>query len=245
MGEEQLYNPVEGINQMIADIESVVTPLVFKFQPLLRILSILNIYLVVICFVTTLLYLVFKRKHRIGSKLKRPTNYFMAGFFLLLYILLTETPIRLGPAISLNFGLVVMPMAAKAFGPLLGGAFGIVQYGASFAMHSGEAFNLSSVLVAGLSGMIYGRFLYARHTTYLRCLWVKLLVNIVCNIFLVPVVNTSVMTSELADGITGSIVSNVLLAPLQALIIYAAIIIMKKVREALGEVSWGVARKDV
>ncbi|MBQ9756961.1 MAG: hypothetical protein IJW15_00905 [Clostridia bacterium] len=244
MGEEQLYNPVEGINQMIADIESVVTPMVFKFHPLLRILSILNIYLVVACFVAMLVYLVVKRKHRIGNKLKTPTNYFMAVFFLLLYVLLTETPIRLGPDISLNFGLVVMPMAAKAFGPLLAGAFGIVQYGASFAMHSGEAFSISSLLVAGLSGMIYGRFIYARRTTYLRCLGAKLLVNVMCNIFLVPMVTTSVMSAELADAITQSVVSNVFLAPLQALIIYAALIIMKKAREALSEVSWGIARKN-
>ena len=244
MGEEQLYNPVEGINQMIADIEGIITPMVFKFHPLLRILSILNIYLVVACFVAMLVYLVVKRKHRIGNKLKTPTNYFMAVFFLLLYVLLTETPIRLGPDISLNFGLVVMPMAAKAFGPLLAGAFGIVQYGASFAMHSGEAFSISSLLVAGLSGMIYGRFIYARRTTYLRCLGAKLLVNVMCNIFLVPMVTTSVMSAELADAITQSVVSNVLLAPLQALIIYAALIIMKKAREALSEVSWGIARKN-
>ncbi len=245
MGEEQLYNPVEGINRMLADIESVVKPLVFRFHPMLRILSILNIYLVIICFVITLLYLVLKRKHRIGNKLKIPTNYFMAGFLLLLYVLLTETPIKLGPDIRLNFGLVVMPMAAKAFGPLLAGAFGIIQYGASFAMHQGEAFSLSSVLVASLSGMIYGRFLYARPTTYLRCLWAKLVVNILCNVLLVPMVHTSVMTSELAEAITRSIVSNVLLVPIQALIIYAAIIIMKRVRGALSEVSWGIAKKDV
>ncbi len=245
MGEEQLYNPVEGINQMIEDIESVVTPLVFKFHPMLRILSVFNIYLVIICFVTTLVYLVFKRKHRIGRKLKKPTNYFMAAFLLLLYALLSEKPIRLGPGINLNLGLMVMPMAAKSFGPLLAGAFGIIQYGASFAMHTGEAFSLSSVMVAGLSGLIYGRFLYARRTTYLRCLWVKLLVNVLCNILLVPMVHTSVMTSELADAITRSLVSNVLLVPLQALIIYIAIIIMKKVRKSLSEVSWGIAKKDV
>jgi len=243
MVEEQIYNPVEGINRMIADIESFINPIVFRFHPLLRLLSIINIFLVILAFGLMLAYLIFVRRHHIARKLKNPSNYFAAAFLLLLYMLLTETPLRIGPDISLNFGMVVMPMAAKLFGPILAGGFGIVQYGASFIMHSGEAFSLSAMLVAGLSGMIYGRFIYAQRTSYLRCLWSKFLVNIICNVLLVPMVTGNTMTTEIANAITQSIVVNIILAPVQALMIYAALLLQKKVRGVLGEVHWGLDRK--
>ncbi len=240
MNEEQIYNPVSGFNRMLDDIENFVNPIIFELHPLLRITSIINLYVVIVVFAALLFYLLRIRKHRVVNKLKRPTNYFAAGILLVVYAILTEAPLRLGPAISLNFGLVIMPMAAKLFGPILSGAFGILQYATSFVMHSGEAFSLNSMLVAGISGMIYGRFIYSHKNTYTRCLWAKLTVNVVCNILLVPMVQGETLTTEMADAITHNIVSNIVLAPLQALIIFAGLLLLKKIRELFSEVSWGL-----
>lgn len=240
MNEEQIYNPVAGFNRMIEDIEDFLNPLIFKLHPVFRIMSIMNIFVVILVFAAMLFYMVYVRKHRVAKKLKRSTNYFAAGILLLIYAILTETPLKIGPAISLNFGLVIMPLAAKLFGPVLTGAFGILQYATSFVMHSGEAFSLSSMLVAGISGMIYGWFIYSRRTKYMRCFWAKLTVNMVCNILLVPMVQGETMTTELADAITMNIVSNIFLVPVQALIIFASLLLMKKIRKMLSEVSWGL-----
>ncbi len=240
MNDEQLYIPSTGIERMVEDIERFLNPIVFHFHPVLRVMSIINIYLVVLAFGAMLFYLLYVRKHSILPKLTRSTNYFAAGALLLLYALLTEAPLVLNSDFKLNFGLIVMPMAAKLFGPVLSGAFGILQYATSFVMHSGEAFHLSSMLVAGLSGMIYGRIIYMRRTTYLRCLVAKLIVNVVCNIILVPMVYGDTMTTEMANGISQSIITNVFLAPVQALAIYCALLIMKKFRKMISEVSWGL-----
>ncbi len=243
MNGEQIYNPVDGINRMIVDIEGMFGGLVYKLHPVFRLLSIVNIYLVIAVFLGLLAYMIFVRKHTIRTKLNRPTNYFAALILLLLYALLTEAPISLGPDTSFNFGLVVMPLAAKLFGPILTCAFGMLQYGTSFVMHAEEAFNVSALLVAGISGMIYGWIIYANPTSYLRCLKAKILVNIVCNIVLVPMISGKLMTAELASDITHKIVTNILLAPLQAFAIFVALLIMRRIRNVMGEVSWDFARK--
>ena len=243
MNGEQIYNPVDGINRMITDIEGMFSGMVYKVHPLIKLLSVINIYIVVATFLGLMAYMIFVRKHTIKSKLNRSTNYFAAGILLVIYAILTEAPIKLGPNTAFNFGLVVMPLAAKLFGPILTCAFGMIQYGTSFIMHSEEAFNVSALLVAGISGIIYGWIIYANRTSYIRCLIAKLAVNIVCNIVLVPLIAGDIMTTELASDISHRIVVNILLAPVQAFAIFVALLIMKRVRIAMSEVSWDFARK--
>ncbi len=235
MREEQIYNPVSGINQMIDDIESFINPMVFNFQPVIRLMGMINLFLVIALFVGLLCYLVFVRKHGIKKKLADNRTYIFAGVMLAIYAFLTETPVKLGPYINFNFALFVMPVFAKKMGPLMACAFGILQYGVSFVMHSGEAFNFTTLLLAGISGMLYGRFLYARKTTYLRCLWTKFIVNMVCNVIFVPMLVGDNLTAELANAITHNIVSNIVLVPLQALLIYATLVAYKKIETALKE----------
>jgi len=184
--------------------------------------------------------MIFIRKHRVIEKLKKPQNYFAAGVILVIYVILTEAPLKISDGIVLNFGLVALPMASKLFGPVLSGVFGIIQYGTSFVMHSGEVFSPSSMLVAGISGILYGWIIYARRTSYLRCLGAKLVVNIVSNIILTPMLFADVMNLQTAEIISQNIVTNIILSPIQAFAIFVALIIMGKIRKLFSEVSWGM-----
>lgn len=242
MWEDFKYNIVTGISRMLNDIEGFIAPVTSQLYPILRYLSSINIWVVSVVFVALLFYLLFIRHHHVMNKLRRSANYIAAGILLLMYILVSETPMRIGPVASLNVGLVIMPLAAKLFGPVLAGAFGIIQYAASFVMHQGETFNISAMLVAGISGMLYGRIIYLRKTTYLRCLWAKLLVNVVCNIVLVPMFSAETLTDETLAMVVRSISTNIVLAPAQALLIYVSLILMKKIRKGIQEGSWGFAR---
>ncbi len=239
MIEEQIYNPVAVINSMLIDIKAMLNPVVFKLHPVLRVMSIINDRLVIAVFFALLFYMVYVRRHRIKRKLKKPSNYFAAIVLLIIYAILTEIPMKIGPGLELNFGLIVMPLAAKLFGPVLAAAFGIIQYVTSFLMHPGETFDLSAMLIAGISGMLYGWVIYAHRTRYIRCLKAKLMVNIVSNILLVPMVRGDVMTNQIADAISQTVVFNVVFAPIQALVIFAALIIMRKVKKELRQISWG------
>ncbi len=239
MIEEQIYNPVAAINSMLVDIKAMINPVVFKMQPLLRVMSVMNDRLVVVVFFVLLVYMIYVRHHHIKHKIKKPANYFAAMTLLIIYAILTEIPMKIGPGMELNFGLVVMPLAAKLFGPVLAAVFGIIQYATSFIMHSGEVFDLSAMLIAGISGMLYGWVIYAHRTRYIRCLKAKIMVNIVSNILLVPMVQGEVMTNQIADSISQTVMFNVVFAPIQALIIFVALIIMRKVRKELRQISWG------
>ena len=236
------YNVVTGIDRMLNDIEEFVYPVTFKLHPVLRYLSSINIWVVTAVFAAMLIYLICIRHHHVINKLKRPTNYFVAMILLFIYAFISETPLRIGSVTSINVGLVTMPLAAKLFGPVLAGAFGIIQYATSFVMHQGEAFNLSSLMVAGISGMIYGRIIYMRKTTYIRCLWAKFLVSVVCNIILVPMFGAETLTHEILTVVVRNISLHILLAPVQALLIFVTLKLMKKVKKTIQESSWGWAR---
>jgi len=104
-----------------------------------------------------------------------------------------------------------------------------------FILHSGEAFSITNLLIAAISGMLYGWILYVRPTTYFRVLWAKFAVNMLCNVILVPMLTANVMSTELADFITNTIVSNIMLAPIQAVVIYASIMALKRLKDAMSE----------
>ncbi len=235
MTEEQIYNPVTGINQMISDIEDFVNPMIFKLQPFIRLMGIINVYLVITLFFWMIYYLVFRRKHRITSKLKDSRMYVFAGIMLALYVFLSKTPIKIGPVMSINLGIFVMPIFAKKYGPLMGGIFGLLQYIGVYVLNVGGTFDLSTMLLASVSGMIYGRFLYMRKLTYLRCFLSKLVVNVVCNIIFVPMLTGDSLTTEVADSITHTIVSNIILAPIQAVVIYYAFKALKRIERFFTE----------
>ena len=235
MVEAQIYNPMDGINRMVTDFESLINPLVYTFQPLMRTMGLINMPLVIIAFGLILFYLVFKRKHTIKTKLADPKNYYFLGAMLFIYIFLADNPIRLGPTFNISLGLVVMPIVAKKLGPLVAGAFGIVQYASMFILHTDEIFNITNMLIASIGGMLYGWILYMRPTTYLRVLWAEFSVNILCNVILAPLITVDAMSVELANSITSTISSNILLAPLQTAAIYLSIIALKRIKEAMNE----------
>ncbi len=239
-----MYNgQVEGAGEMVSNIGDFFSPAINGMKPLIYGLSAINLYLVIGVFLVMLAYLLFVRKHSIMRKLCRSTNYFAALILLGLYLMLTKASLRLGVdssgntvAISPDF--IVMPMAVKLFGPVVGGFFGMIQYGASFMLRN-ETFNLGFMLVAGISAMIYGRYIYAHKTSYLRCFVTKLFVNIFCNVLLFPFF--TIYSSEYAlIAATNRLATQILFAPAQALAIYISLIILRKLRETLSEVSWGL-----
>lgn len=243
MSEVQIYNPVDGFSRMIGDVEKYMRPIIVKIQPIIKFFSTANLYLIIGVFIALLWYLVFVRHHSIIKKLKKPTNYFGAIILLGIYLFFTSASLRLGKdslgqELKLSLDFVVMPMAVKLLGPVVGCMFGMIQYGASFLVR-GETFNLGFMLVAGISAMIYGRFLYQRKTKYLRCFTTKLMVNVLCNIILIPFYDMW-QSEYVVTAITNQLVFQIVLAPIQAFGIYVALIVMRKFRKIMSEVSWGL-----
>ncbi len=238
-----MFNEVKGVDEMISNIGDFFRPAIDKIQPFLRILSAINLYLIVGVFLGLLAYMIFVRKHSVINKLTRSTNYFAALILLGLYLMLTRASLRLGTdslgnTIAISPDFIIMPLAVKLFGPIVGCFFGMIQYGASFMLRN-EVFNFSFMLVAGISAMIYGRYIYAHKTSYLRCFVTKLFVNILCNVILTPFFEFYA-DEFVIDAITNRLVIQVVFAPAQALAIYISLIVMRKLRKTLSEVSWSL-----
>lgn len=242
MGEAHFYNPIEGFNRMISDMESFIEPVVERMLPLAKIFSTMNFYIIVTVFVVILSYMFFVRQHSFLGKLKNPKNYFAAIIFLGIYLFFLNASMRLGvnsigQDITLGMDFVIMPMAAKLFGPIVGCIFGMIQYCSAFLVRN-ETFNVGFMLVAGISAMLYAWVLYRRRTRYLRCVTAKLLVNLVCNIILVPFYSTY-GAEFTAVALANQLIVQIVFVPIQAVFIYIALILLRKTKNVLSEVAWG------
>ena len=242
MGEAQFYNPIEGFNRMISDMEKFIEPVVERLLPVASFFSTMNFYIIVAVFVGVLSYMLLVRQHSFVGKLKNPKNYFAAIIFLGIYLFFLNASMKLGvnsmgQDITLGMDFVVMPMAAKMFGPIVGCIFGMIQYGSAFLVRN-ETFNVGFMLVAGISAMLYAWVLYQRKTRYLRCVTAKLFVNIVCNIILVPFYSTY-GAEFTATALANQLIIQIVFVPIQAVFIYIALILLRKTKNTLSEVAWG------
>lgn len=230
MGAGQIFNPMEGINRMVADIESFLQPIIFKIHPILHLLSKINLQLIITVFIGLSIYLFVIKKHRIIRRFRDRETYIFSIIGLILFYVLSLSAIPLGPNIKFNFGLVVMPVIAKFFGPTVSLVFGLCQYFVQFLNVNGLEFSLAMMLTGAISGMLYALFLYDRRTKYVRCFLAKLFVNIICNILLVPLATQEAMTTDMAKEIAEHVIENIFLVPFQALAIYIALRLIRKIR---------------
>ncbi len=242
MGDAHFYNPIEGFNRMISDMEEFIEPIVVRLLPVASFFSTMNFYIIVAVFVGVLFYMFFVRQHSLVKKLKNSKNYFAALIFLGIYLFFLNASMTLGvnsmgQDITFGMDFVVMPMAAKMFGPIVGCIFGMIQYCSAFLVRN-ETFNVGFMLVAGISAMLYAWVLYQRKTRYLRCVTAKLLVNFVCNIILVPFYSTY-GAEFTASALANQMIVQVVFVPIQAVFIYIALILLRKTRRVLSEVAWG------
>ena len=110
-----------------------IRPTIDWMYPFVRFMSDINVYLVATIFVLLVLYIYLIRGHRILEKLQNSRNYFAAIVIFGLYMVFAQAgSIKLGTGYTLQFQPIVLPMAAKLFGPILGGAISVIFYMASF-----------------------------------------------------------------------------------------------------------------
>lgn len=245
MGDIHINSPEIGLSRMLGDMEKFLVPGIEGIMPGISFIGKLNLYLVIVVFLTMLWYMLFVRKHSVLNKLTRPTNYYAAIVLLGIYLFLSSAYLGLGTtsvgqSIRLSLDYIVMPMAVKLFGPIVGCFFAMIQYCASFIIRGNEEFSFAFMMVAAISALIYGRLLYRQRTTYIRCFVAKLIVNLVCNLLLIPYIPLTGQEHIVATIISDQLVLQVVFAPIQALAIYASLLVLRKIRKLLAEVSWSL-----
>ena len=215
----ELYNPENGILRMITDLEGYINPVFTKYQPLLYALASIAFILIPLIAIGILSYLIFYRKHRILKKLTKKNNYIWWGIALLIYIGLSFIKHDIGYGFTFNTASLILPVIAKFSGPYIAGIFGILQY-LVISIITKSNLSIMLALIAGVSGMIYGMFFYRKRTKYSRCLGGKLVVSIICNVFLTTFITYLNNTGDIAYQLTKATIDSVFMAPVHALIIF-------------------------
>lgn len=215
----ELYNPENGILRMFSDLENYIYPIFLKSQPLLYALASIAFIIIPLIAVGILSYLIFYKKYRFFNKFTKRNNYIWWGIALLVYIALSFTKKNIGYDLTLDASRLILPLIAKFFGPYISGIFAVLQYLLMSLINGGRC-SILLLLIAAISGMLYGIFFYRKRSRYSRCLGGKIVVNIVCNVFLTTFVLYAQSSHNISHQLTYATIESVLLAPIQAIFIF-------------------------
>ena len=206
--------------RMFSDLESYIYPLYAKSQPLLYALGNINFVVIPFIFIVFLAYAKLYKRHRLLNKFENKQNLKNWGMALVVYIILSFCKINLGLDVVFNFNVIILPVIAKHYGPLIACLFAMAQYLLN-VIFSGSSLNLLFLIIAATSGCIYGLMLYRKRTKYTNCLSSKLVVSLICNVFMTTlIVWRGVTDKNIAMQMTTRTVGEVLLSPIYAIFIY-------------------------
>ena len=225
-------------------IEAGVRSAVDWMYPFIRFMSDINVYIVAAVFILLVLYIYLVCKHSILDKLQNPRNYFAAIIMFVLYMMFAQAgSMKLGGGYALQFQSIVLPMAAKLFGPIIGGVVSIIFYMASFWLNQAQ-FNVNMLFISGISGMLYGIILYQYPTSFWRCLLSKTVITLVCNIMLYPftlgIPADPIYTEFAVINISFGVTQSIIMIPIHSVLIYVELLIMRYIRGYLAESSWSL-----
>lgn len=220
-----------GIERMMTDLNDFVCPKIAGVRPLLSAFASVSFIIIPIVFFAFVVFVFIYKKYDISSKFTKTTNYIWYAAFILLYCLLLNVGYSYGYGLDFNFSKVVLPTAAKFFGPAVGGVFAILFYIIS-CLSAGGTINVLSLLIAAISGIIYGLVFYRKKTRYTRCLGCKICVGLFCNSFLQVLALYKPFEGDFVGIMAGNIISSVLIAPISALGIYLAFKLVRLIKNA-------------
>lgn len=122
--------------------------------------------------------------------------------------------------IRVGFGFITLPVVATFYGPLVGCIAGLMQDLVSFILKPTGGYLFTLTLNVGISGMIYGLMLYNKKITFWRVLLSKVIIIVFVNIILNSVALSPTVGSGLVGILPSRIIKNVLLLPIQTVIVY-------------------------
>lgn len=166
------------------------------------------------------------------SVLKTPKNAAICAMLIAVNVILGYFTITFSAYLRVGFGFITTPVAAFLFGPFVGGAVALLSDIVSFIIKPTGAFLFTYTLNTAVAGMIYGLFLYKKNLTFGRVFLCKLTVILVVNIIL----NSIALAPTTANGLIGifpaRLIKNIILLPIQSLIVFEVLKIAVKGRTA-------------
>lgn len=186
-------------------------------------------------FALMLVYFIFYDKKQSYLNFTYPKNIIIFLLFFPIYYLTASKNINLealglGSVAIHSFILVVL---GKLYGPIMTGAFGGAEYIISYIISPGSPLMISMFFIYAIGGFVQGWILYEYKTSFWRCFLARFLAVILCNVILISFVRAGIYTHlvPLSVFIPQTIVTNIIQLPIQSVIGYIALLILKKLRK--------------
>ena len=186
--------------------------------------------IIVTVFVVLLVYTILRSRMLFKTQIKNIRTLAICALLVALNVILGFYTIHLSSYLRIGFGFITVPFAAALFGPGIACMTGVVQDVVSFLVMPTGGYLFTYTLNVGVGGLIYGLMLYGRKVTFWRVLLTKLIVVVFINIILSSIAIAPTVGAGLIGILPARIIKNLLLWPIQSVIVYLLLKIMERIR---------------
>ncbi len=183
--------------------------------------------LILLVFAIVLIINILNHGTEFSRTIKKPKTMVICAMMIALNVILGYIGYDFTAYLRVGFGFVTLPVTTMLFGPLVGCVTGILQDIVSFALKPTGGYLFTLTINVGISGMIYGAMLYKKEITFWRVLLTKLIIIVVVNILLNSIALAPTVGSGLVGILPSRIIKNVLLLPIQSVVVYALLKMIK------------------
>lgn len=188
-----------------------------------------------VLFSLMLVYFIFFDKTKSYMSFTNPVNIVVVLIFIPIYSFISTKNISLDflglDAVTIHSFILII--IAKLYGPLMAGAFGGLEYILSFISNPNTPLMFSMFFIYSIGGLIHGWVLYEKKTSFWRCFLARFLTVLLCNIFLISFARAGTYTHQeaLSVFIPKTITSNIIQLPIQAVIGYISLLLLRELRK--------------
>lgn len=171
-------------------------------------------------FAIVLIYTILRKKMVFKKNVKNVRTLAMCALLVAINIVLGYFYIPISNYLRIGFGFMTVPIAAALFGPGMACLTGITQDVVSFVLKPTGGYLFTYTLSVGTGALIYGWMLYGKKITFWRVFVTKAVIVVFVNIILSSIALAPTVGAGLIGILPARIIKNLLLLPIQAVIVY-------------------------
>ncbi|MBR5151941.1 MAG: folate family ECF transporter S component [Clostridia bacterium] len=181
-------------------------------------------------FLLFLIYSSIRYSKETARLLKKPQTLAISALMMAVNIVLGYYMLRLTPTLRIGFGFLTQSIVGFLFGPLVACMTGMIQDVLCYLLNPEGGLLPAYTLSVGIAGMIYGLLLYRKSITWIRVFYLAFLIIFVVNIVLNSIALAPVAGSGFVGILPGRIVKNIVMLPIQGVLTYFVLKLVKKIR---------------
>lgn len=158
-----------------------------------------------------------------------------AGILSAIAIVLGFFKIPVTQLIEIRFAILPLSVASYLFGPVVGGAVGLVSDIGGYVLRPTGPFFPGFTITSVISGVIFGCMLYKRRPTLLRIFITQIVYTVICGLFLNSLWLSMLYGNAFIPVLTARIVKELVMIPVNTLMLAAVLQPVKKLQPGLME----------